>query len=499
MQTISRILAFLVTSTLLVALLQLVGPAPSSARSPAVPGPNRGPLAHGLAALTTQTFPAGNAPYAIAFDGTRVWVANYFGNNISLLRASDGASMGTYGTGTFPAGIAFDGTRMWISNNGAKSVRVLASDGSDLQTVNVGASPIGVAYDGTNTWVANWGNGAGNSVSVLRGSDYGSAGTYTFGPGPFALTYDGSNIWVANDNGTLSVLQAIDGYHVMTPTVGSGLTLGLAFDGANVWASNWGDNSVSVIRASDGYHVMTPTVGTNPFGMAFDGTYMWIANTGDNTVSVVRASDGLYFTTVHVGTHPQGVVFDGSSIWVANNGSNNVTKISGSVPLTPDATWTGTATHTPTATCTPFLGAYLPLVARQPTPTFTATPTRTPTPTQTFTPIPNRPRLIDGYYRGALSWGGEVEFHVSNGGNTASNGYYSYPCPSTGGTASWFFLDSVTISNGYFRFEGLLDNFHLAHKRLECTSSASTQVTCSVSDVDASICHTAVGWANWQY
>ena len=39
---------------------------------------------------------------------------------------------------------------------------------------------------------------------------------------------------------------------------------GIAFDGANMWVVNYGSNSVSVLRASDGFHVMTPTVGTGP-------------------------------------------------------------------------------------------------------------------------------------------------------------------------------------------------------------------------------------------
>ena len=38
--------------------------------------------------------------YGIAFDGVNIWVANYGSNNVSKLRASDGALLGTYAVGS---------------------------------------------------------------------------------------------------------------------------------------------------------------------------------------------------------------------------------------------------------------------------------------------------------------------------------------------------------------------------------------------------------------
>jgi DNA-binding beta-propeller fold protein YncE len=37
----------------------------------------------------------GNFPYALAFDGANIWVANYDSNNVTVLRASDGTNLGT--------------------------------------------------------------------------------------------------------------------------------------------------------------------------------------------------------------------------------------------------------------------------------------------------------------------------------------------------------------------------------------------------------------------
>ena len=154
----------------------------------------------------------------------------------------------------------------------------------------------------------------------------GTGSTFPVGTGSFALAFDGANMWVTNYNSnTVSVLRASDGYHVMTPTVGT-YPHGIAFDGANMWVANDGSSIVSVVRASDGFHVMTPTVGSTPLGLAFDGAAMWVANFGSNNVSVLRASDGYHVMTPTVGSGPRALAFDGAFMWVTNFNSNTVSK-----------------------------------------------------------------------------------------------------------------------------------------------------------------------------
>ena len=153
--------------------------------------------------------------------------------------------------------------------------------------------------------------------------------TFAGGKSPIGVAFDGANIWVTNYfGGNVSVLRASDGFHVMTPTVGNN-PQHMAFDGANMWVVNEGDTTVSVLRASDGFHVFTPTVGVLPLGIAFDGAFMWVVNYGNNNVSVLRASDGTHVFTPTVGASPRGIAFDGANLWVANFGDNTVTKLAG--------------------------------------------------------------------------------------------------------------------------------------------------------------------------
>src|SRR5271169_2731212 len=65
-------------------------------------------------------------------------------------------------------------------------------------------------------------------------------------------------------------------------------------------------------------------VGVNPYGLAFDGANIWSANNGDNSVTKLRTSDGQVLGKFPVGNAPFGVTFDGANIWVTNSGDNSV-------------------------------------------------------------------------------------------------------------------------------------------------------------------------------
>src|SRR5450432_27877 len=65
-----------------------------------------------------------------------------------------------------------------------------------------------------------------------------------------------------------------------------------AFDGANVWVSSSGDDTVTKLRASDGASLGTFATGDGPLWITFDGANIWVSNTSGNTVTKLRASDG---------------------------------------------------------------------------------------------------------------------------------------------------------------------------------------------------------------
>jgi sugar lactone lactonase YvrE len=211
-------------------------------------------------ALQGTVFLGGVVPFKVAFDGANIWVTIDV-DRVVKVRASDGALQGTYFVGTGPQGVAFDGANIWVANAGSNNVTKLrASDGACAGVVGpptaactfaVGTTPQGVAFDGVNMWVAN--NGS-NNVTKLRASDGACAGVV--GPPTTACTFAAGSFPAA-----------------------------VAFDGANIWVANTGNNIVTKLRASDGAPLGTFAVGTTPAAVAFDGANIWVANVNSNNVT----------------------------------------------------------------------------------------------------------------------------------------------------------------------------------------------------------------------
>src|SRR3984893_3920579 len=53
-----------------------------------------------------SAFTVGTSPLGVAFDGSNVWIANNRSKSVTKLRASDGATLGTFALGTSPYGVA---------------------------------------------------------------------------------------------------------------------------------------------------------------------------------------------------------------------------------------------------------------------------------------------------------------------------------------------------------------------------------------------------------
>jgi YVTN family beta-propeller protein len=165
-------------------------------------------------------------------------------------------------------------------------------------------------------------------VALLQWFPAYQSATFTAGTDPDGIAFDGSDIWVSNYNAsTVTKLAAATGAVLGTYNVGSGPSA-VAFDGANIWVTNLFGNSVTKLAAATGALVGTYNVGTAPNGIAFDGTNMWVTNKNSNNVTVLLASNGTAVGTYNTGNRPQGIAFDGANMWVANENDGTVSKLS---------------------------------------------------------------------------------------------------------------------------------------------------------------------------
>jgi len=193
--------------------------------------------------VTTLTSALGVSPTGIAFDGTRIWTANFNSSSVSIVTLNPttvtNVSIGFSG----PIGALYDGSNIWVTDQGDGTIKKLDSTGAILQSITVGNAPQYPVFDGTNIWVPNFGSA---SVSVVRVKD--ATGN------PLASPF---------------ILATLTGNGMLGPMT-------MAFDGERILVTNFSGDSVSLWKAAD----LTPL-----------GSFL----TGFNTVAKGACSDGLNF------------------------------------------------------------------------------------------------------------------------------------------------------------------------------------------------------------
>lgn len=146
-----------------------------------------------------------------------------------------------------------------------------------------------------------------------------------------SVLFDGQFIWTTVKNPNGGVLLKIDLIgSIVSSTDIAGSPIELAYDGANVWVTDYASSSVTIVNQSGKVlkTIQLPS-SANPEGILFDGKYVWVANNGvgANSVSKFDPRSQTLLATYSVGQNPDGVAFDGTFIWVTNSYNNNVWKL----------------------------------------------------------------------------------------------------------------------------------------------------------------------------
>jgi DNA-binding beta-propeller fold protein YncE len=186
----------------------------------------------------------GGQPFGIAYDGSRIWTAN-FGNGTpgtgSVSIATPGAAIPWTVTNVSlgfsqPGSALYDGASIWVTEINLNQLLKLSPAGAILQTVTVGGNPSFPVFDGTNIWVPNTGS---NSVSVVRASTGAVLRTLTGNGlgGPFTSAFDGQRVLVTS-NATASVVslwKAADLTAIGTFSTDPNSPFGACSDGIHFW------------------------------------------------------------------------------------------------------------------------------------------------------------------------------------------------------------------------------------------------------------------------
>jgi hypothetical protein len=189
------------------------------------------------AGAVTTVATVGGSPSGIAFDGSRIWTANFSGSLSIVLPAPSTPWSSTTVSSGFQAlaGALYDGSNVWVADNAANTLLKLDGAGAVLQTVTVGVAPNFPIFDGTNIWVPN----TDNSVTVVRAASGAVLATLT-GNGldfPTAAAYDGQRLLITNNTGdSVSLWKAADLSAIGSLSTGfSTQPIGACADGINFW------------------------------------------------------------------------------------------------------------------------------------------------------------------------------------------------------------------------------------------------------------------------
>jgi hypothetical protein len=201
-------------------------------------------------AVTTLSSALGSSPRGIAYDGQRIWTAN-FGHGSSGTGSVSIVTLNPLSVATVTAGftnlfgILYDGANMWVTDIGTTAGKLfkLDSNGAIIQTVDVGNAPGFPVFDGTNIWVPAV---SSNTVTVVRASTGTVLATLT-GNGlnsPFAAAFDGERILVTNNAQWVSLWKSTDlsplGFFII-----GGAPFGACSDGLNFWLTLNGEGKLA--------------------------------------------------------------------------------------------------------------------------------------------------------------------------------------------------------------------------------------------------------------
>ncbi|HWF74386.1 MAG TPA: Ig-like domain-containing protein [Solirubrobacteraceae bacterium] len=330
------------------ALPPSVAPLPASAEQSKAHPSTASPDTPVVRVGTTLT--VGSLPTGIATTNTTAYVANADSNTVSIINLAANPPVVTgspIGVGAFPAALALssDGSQLFVANFYGDSLSIVnTSNDTVTATVGVGTAPDAVLEVGSSVYVSNLSSG---TLSVVNPAN-GTAGTPIVLPSggsgqaaPSGLAAIGSTLYVEDvRNGRIDVVNTSDGTTTGTVAVGS-LPANLSIAGSTGFATNPGSDSVSVLDMTPSPPTVTatPTVGTAPYGIAGSSPLgeALVANSGSNNVGVLDSTtNALVGTPVIVGSVPDDVVLtpDGTKTVVSNESDGTVTVLSVNQPPT---------------------------------------------------------------------------------------------------------------------------------------------------------------------
>ena len=200
-----------------------------------------------------------------------------------------------------------------------------STDVNAMQSVTSVGNPLSCVSDGDSVWVTN---SVANTVTQFAASTGKVAGTWTGATGAGAVLAAAGRVFVtaASNPGQILLIDPTQSPGAMTlaATV-PGRPVGLAFDGAKLWATNFpspatgnGGLSIITVQAALPYPTTPVTAGLGDLvGIVYDGKNIWVADRTANKLHKLDSA-GAILQTVGLPVRPQYIIYDGANLWVTS-------------------------------------------------------------------------------------------------------------------------------------------------------------------------------------
>jgi peptidoglycan hydrolase-like protein with peptidoglycan-binding domain len=339
----------------------------------------------------TNIYPVGENPYALAYDGKRLWVAHhssdsYLDNAVLPIDPSAGAldlnvpiliSDPQAPLPQSSEGILFADGRLWLLFPNADN----PGETPFLKAVNIDTGIIGEAlhfgecpdgycmpssafgFDGSSLWAS-----AGDRVFGIDPASKQPVQSYQVGwLAHGTLVYAGQCLWMGGEEG----LTAFNPRGGECPYADMAYALpsdGVAFDGQRLWAASASGGFVISLDLTTGEMGNPIDVGGGPRALAFDGQRLWIAQEEASAVIPLDIASGAIGDPMRVGQQPVALLYAGERLWIACAGSHTV-QVMATSPEPDQPLASPSPPQEPLSTNAPPTAAPVPTLTRIPTST----------------------------------------------------------------------------------------------------------------------------------
>ncbi|QLH47492.1 MAG: T9SS type A sorting domain-containing protein [Bacteroidota bacterium] len=154
------------------------------------------------------------------------YVANLFGQTVSVLNTSSNTVVATIpvGYGPFDVAVHPNGSKVYVSNDGDSIINIIdAVSNTAIGSINIGSSSLclTISPDGTKLYVAKY---TDNEIDVINTSNNSIIASIPVGAVPYgiSLTPDGTRLLVTNSgDNTVSIINTITNTVINTIPVGN--------------------------------------------------------------------------------------------------------------------------------------------------------------------------------------------------------------------------------------------------------------------------------------